>query len=183
MPNFDPRVAVELPGDHRRPILTIGMPVYDSYPQLALTLMAILQGHPEILPDVEFVVLDNNPKSGHGHDTREFVTKKLPHGHYVAIGPYSGTYVKDLVVRAAQTEYVLVMDSHITLPAGSLMKLINFLKRSHPTNDLFQGPIVEPNGTTFATHMNPGIGSYNFGRWGTYRGPAMKKPDIYQVPL
>ncbi len=159
------------------------MAVHDDYAGVAFTIMNILLNHAESLPDIEFLLVDNNPGTGESNDAKKFMLSKIPNGRYTAISPYTGSFVKNQVIQAANTEYVLCIDSHVMLAAGSIRKLIAFLRAVGITNDLFHGPILTERGTIHATHMNPGFSGGNFGRWGTYQGDEMKNPDIYQVPL
>lgn len=176
----------EIGPKRRNPILTIGMAVYEGFGDLALTISNLILNHRDAMHDIDILVVDNCPKSKDGEDTRNLLTNEVPHGHYCAFGPYCGTYVKEQVVRAAQTEYVMVMDPHVTLASGSLKKLVSFLRQTGDSNDLFHGPLLSIGGGTHATHMNPAFSNTNFGRWGTYqpaKHPGMLNPDIYEVPL
>lgn len=183
---FDPRIDAGHASKQqlkRPPILTIGMPVYNDYAGVAFTITSLLLHHPEVLPDVEFLVVDNNPDCPEGRDVAHMLKHNVPNSHYVAFKPYSGTLVKNQVVAAAQTEYVLCCDSHVMFKPGSIAKLIKFLKATGSCNDLFQGPLIDAKGSIHATHMLPAFRSTNFGIWGTYRTPEMDNPDMYELPL
>jgi hypothetical protein len=47
--------------DEKTSKLTIGMATYDDYDGVYFTLQAIRLYHPEIINDVEFIIIDNNP--------------------------------------------------------------------------------------------------------------------------
>lgn len=176
----DQRIWKPKPKSHE-PILTIGMPNYKDRAGASFTIANILQTHSECLKDIEILVLDNCPGTDHSEDITSML-KGIPNAHYVAYTPYAGSFAKNAVFMASQTEYVLCCDSHITFLPGALKKLINFLRASHPTNDLFQGPIATIDGKTHATHMNPALRRHNFGIWGTYKDPKIDE-EIYEVPM
>ena len=48
------------------PKLTIGMAHFDDYHGAYFTIQSLRMYHPEIIKDVEFVVIDNSPNSDHG---------------------------------------------------------------------------------------------------------------------
>ena len=54
-----PRRSPDSPGG--RPLLAIGMATYDDYDGVYFSIQAIRLYHPEILPFVEFIVVDNHP--------------------------------------------------------------------------------------------------------------------------
>ena len=53
--------------------LTIGMATHDDYDGLYFSLQSIRLHHPEILDDIEFVIIDNNPNSAHGKSIRNLL--------------------------------------------------------------------------------------------------------------
>lgn len=166
-----------------RPILTVGMAVHEDFPGVAYTITNILLTQSKALPYIEFVVVDNSPRSVHTEDTRIFVEQKIPKGHYCAFAPYTGTCVKNQVIAAAETEYVLCLDSHVLLYPGALEKLVGFLRQiGGDCNDMFQGPLINEMGGLHATHMNPAFRGGNIGTWGSFHGDRILK-EIYEVPL
>lgn len=183
---LDPRITPPTVKGKRKKLLTIGMAVHRDFPSFAQTMISLLQGHAEIVDQVDFVLVDNDPRSGHGEDCQAWMRSKIPGANYCAVEPAKGpTISKNLVVNAAQTEYVMCIDSHVSLVPGSIAKLLKFLSAVGVTNDLFQGPLVDEMGRIYATHMNPGISGGNFGRWGTYRenGQVIDPADYYEVPM
>lgn len=169
-----------------KPLLTIVTGVYDDYPGLAFTLANLTLNHADCMPMIEIVVVDNNPTSGHGMDCASLLNK-IPNARYNVLTPYSGTMgVKNAAVLAAETEYVMWIDSHVFLKPGSLKKLLSFLSAIGSSNDLFQGPMIDQFGSIYATHMNPGLSGGNFGRWGTYRDDnrlPIDNCDLYEIPM
>lgn len=182
--HIDNRTGSAIGNSQRPRLLTIGMANHADYPGFAFTMINLMHDHPEVAQDVEFLVLDNAPDTGDGKDVKRLMDK-VPNGHYCSMVPYKGTMgAKEAVIRASQTEYVMVIDSHIHIPAGAIAKTVRFLKSVGLTNDLFHGPMLNESGEIYATHMNPAFSGGNFGRWGTFRdnGVPIDNCDYYQVP-
>ena len=74
---------------------------------------------------------------------------------YLAYGGRGGTGVRDVLFREANSEFVLVMDSHVLFSSGSLAKLIAFLRTQTDSNDLWQGPLIYDDLRSLSTHFAP----------------------------
>jgi hypothetical protein len=185
---------MDLPQDTRigrkngRPkaILTIATPVVNDFDSWSQTMVGFVNQLGKDIDKVELLAVDNDPTTGDGYDTRKFCMK-LPNCRYVGCGPRQGTFVgKEMCMQNANTEYVLVCDSHIVFQDGALLKLLRFLTEMGPCNDLFHGPICNERWEIFGTHMNPALGDGNFGRWGSYRdenGMVIDNCELYKVPM
>ena len=151
----------------KEPILTIGMANHDDYSGVWFTIQTIRFYHHEIIDDVEFLLLDNSPLTKHGETNRNYITKTLgSKGHYLSVSARKSTSLRNMVIDAANTEYVMCLDSHVLLQPGSLAKLIKFLKLSQGCPDIFHGPLMHENSSIVGTHMNPAFRGRNFGTWG-----------------
>lgn len=170
-----------------RPILTIAVPTCNDFDSCSQTMVNLVNQLGPSLPEVEFVIVDNSPTTGDGYDVRKMATHKLPNCHYVSLGPRQATFAgKQVCIEAAQTEWVMVIDSHILLIEGALRQLLRFIKEIGPSNDLFHGPICTERWEIFGTHMNPALGDGNFGRWGSYRTPeglVIDNCECYKLPM
>lgn len=123
--------------------LTIGMATYDDFDGIFFSIKAIRLYHPEILKDVEFLIIDNNPDGEHSEAVKTFLKEEVPEKcRYI---PYRGkvtSFTKYKVFELAQTPYVLCMDCHVLFEKGSLKKLLDYYKKNPETNDLLQGPLM-----------------------------------------
>src|SRR6202011_2270103 len=109
---------------HREPkFLTIGMATHDDYDGCYFTIQSIRLYHPEIVPDIEFLVLDNN-STGPCAKALKALEGWIPNYRYLPCRTTQGTAVRDYVFREAAGEFVLCVDCHVLFPPGSLAKLI-----------------------------------------------------------
>lgn len=164
--------------------LTIGTVVYDDYDGLYFTLQAIRLYHPEVLPDLEFIVVDNNPWSPAGRATEDLVTRwvKQP-ARYVPFTAWRGTAVRDLIFQHAATEAVLCLDCHVLLVPGSLRRLLDFICAGQDEGNLLQGPLVYDDLENVSTHMAPVWRDRMWGTWATDPlGCTVTNPP-FEVPM
>ena len=107
------------PTSRREPkFLTIGMATHDDYDGVYFSIQAIRLYHSEILSDVEFLVIDNNP-AGPCANALKALENWASDYRYVPYRTSQGTAVRDLIFREASGEFVLCMDSHILFTPGS----------------------------------------------------------------
>ena len=106
--------------------LTIGICVYDDYDGAFFTLQSLRMYHSEVMDRVEFVVINNNPASEHGKALKNIVDTITEPKTYLEYTKYSSPFIKGKIFDIAETEYVLVMDSHVLLEPGSLKKLLDY---------------------------------------------------------
>src|SRR5271165_1424755 len=104
---------------YERKFLTIGMAVYDDYDGLYFTMQAIRLYHPEILSDVEFLVVDNNP-AGPCATALKDLGSWAPNYRYLPYRSHQGSAVRDLIFREAAGDFVLCIDCHVLFPPGEL---------------------------------------------------------------
>lgn len=160
----EPEIPKATPRGERK-FLTIGMATRDDYDGCYFTIQAIRLYHPEILDDVEFLLIDNNPAGPCGKPLKA-LEGWAPNYRYIPHRSRQGTALRDLIFREAAGDFVLCVDSHVFFPAGALARLIGYF-RSHPdTKDLVQGPLVgddfKPMGTCFQPVWSYGM----YGIWG-----------------
>ncbi|WP_165614978.1 glycosyltransferase [Yoonia tamlensis] len=146
------------------PRLTIGMATYDDYDGVYFSLQAIRLYHPEILDEVEFLVLDNNP-TGACAPALKRLENNIPNYRYIPATGIKGTAVRDYIFYEAYGEYVLSMDCHVFFTPGSLKRLLDYYAANPDTDDLLQGPLLHDDLNTVATHFVPKWSSGMFGIW------------------
>jgi hypothetical protein len=157
--------------------LTIGTVVYDDFDGLYFSLQAIRMYHSEVINDIEFVVINTNPNSPNGRETKNFCTEKWIQEplQYFEDDNKMGTATRTKIFDYAKTPYVLVMDSHILLEAGSLKKLIEFFDAGEDEGNLIQGPILYDNLAVGGTHFEPIWSHGMYGKWAIDQNYKHKK--------
>ena len=168
----------------RRPRLTIGMACYDDFNGVYFTIQSLRTYQPEVIDDVEFLVVDNHPDGAEGQTVRDFVTNWVPNTRYVPAPEAVGTSApRELVFRLAEGEAVLCLDCHVLLAPGSLRGLIQFYEANPDCRDLLHGPLLFDNGYVGATHMDPMWRDEMLGVWGVDpRGESADAPP-FEIPM
>lgn len=162
--------------------LTIGMATYDDYDGVYFTIQAMRMYHPEVMDQVQFVVLDNNPQ-GPAAPELKGLERWIPNFRYVPYLERSGTAVRDFLFSEAEGTYVLCVDCHVLLEAGSLKRLIEYFDAHPDTSDLLQGPLLYDGLDTTSTHFDP---VWRQGMWGTWgNDPRAKDPNEppFEIPM
>ena len=137
------------------PVLTIGMATYNDYDGVYFSVQALRMYHPEVMDQVEILVIDNKPDSPHGEEVKRFIESYVTNGRYVPFTEWESSFVKGQVFEHAQGEYVLCIDCHVLLVPGALAKLISYYNTFPNTKDLLQGPLVHDDLKNFYTHFEP----------------------------
>ncbi|MBV9612590.1 MAG: glycosyltransferase family 25 protein [Acidobacteriaceae bacterium] len=162
--------------------LTIGMCTYDDYDGVYFSAQAIRLYHPEITAESEILVLDNHP-GGSCSPALQGLQRMVPGYRCISVEGRSGTAIRDILFREANSEYVLVMDSHVFFAPGSLARLIAFLKTQADSKDLWQGPLLYDDHRSLSTHFRPEWSAGMYGVWDCdERG---KEPDAapFEIPM
>lgn len=162
--------------------LTVGMATYDDYDGVYFTLQAIRLHHPEILGDVEFVVVDNNPNGPCSGALRE-LGNWISNYRYIAKGEISGTAIRDSVFREARTKFVLCIDCHVLIANGALKRLIDYFDADPETSDLLQGPLIYDDLTGYSTHFAPQWQAGMYGVWESDPRGADPEAPPFEIPM
>jgi hypothetical protein len=156
--------------------LTVGMACHNDWHGVYFTIQSLRMHHAREVQRCELVVVDNDPDGKEGGWTRDLVENWLaPHAgsgpgqfaavRYVRAPEIEGTAApRDLVFQGASGEYVLCMDCHVLLAAGSLTRLIEFWD-GNPSKDIVGGPIFMDNLVTYGTHFDD---VWRDGMWGVW---------------
>lgn len=146
--------------------LTIGMCVYDDFDGLFFTIQSIRMFHKEVLDDIEFIVINNNPNSAAGDLIRDFMFTHVTNVFkYLDFERYAGTAIRDKIFQMADTPYVLVVDSHVLIEPGAIKKLIDFYDEGKDEGNLLHGPLIHDNFKDVSTHFNRNWGAHMYGQW------------------
>ncbi len=163
--------------------LTIGMAVYDDYDGVYFTIQAIRLVHTAEIDDIAFLIVDNKP-GGPVSAALETLAKRVPDCRYIPFAGYSSTGVRDIIFREATTEYVMCVDSHIMLEAGSIRALLAYFDERPGSLDIVQGPLLQDSlAGSVATHFNDEWGGGMWGQWGwDPRGQDPSGPP-FEIPM
>lgn len=163
--------------------LTIGMATHDDYDGLYFTIQNIRMFHREVLDNIEFIIIDNNPNSKHGECIRKLLNWINEPVQYLPFTKYQSTSVKNKIFDLADTPYVLCIDSHVLIEPEAIKNLIDFYDRKEDEYNLLQGPLVYDDMTSISTHFDLNVwGSYMWGQWATDdRGVNPDNPP-FEIP-
>lgn len=162
--------------------LTIGIPTYDDYDGLYFSIQSIRTYHKEVLNDIEFVIIDNNPNGKHGESIRKLLSWIKEPIQYLPYTKHKSTTVKNKVFDLAETPYVLCIDSHVLLEPGSIKKLIDFYENNEDHGNLLQGPLVYDDMDNISTHFELKWSSHMWGIWGTDPRGIDPNSKCFEIP-
>jgi len=162
-------------------LLTIGMATYDDYDGVFFTIQSLRLYHSICDTDkVEFLVIDNNPESKHGKETKKFV--ESINGTYVPFTDKKSSFVKYEVAKLAKGKYVLQMDCHVMLYPEAVDYLLKYFENNEDTRDLIQGPMGHNNFKVVNTHWNPIFRGHMYGVW-AHNKEAYDRGEPFEIPM
>lgn len=169
--------------------LTIGMATYRDWPGVWATIQSIRTNHQEVLDQVEFVVVDNDPdgdpnggENSHSGKCRRLVEKVG--GIYDHFTKVQGTAAaKGRIFELATAPTVLVMDCHVLLPSLTLAWLIKYAEDHPDSKDLWQGPCIGDGGVDdiIGSHFDTRWGSLMYGQWSIDQ--RVHGDDPFEIPM
>lgn len=164
------------------PKLTIGMVTYDDFDGVYFTIQSIRLYHPEILPEIEFLIIDNNPAGKHAEAVKKFTNSVKDPIRYIPFSRYKSTAVRNRLFWAARTEYVLCTDCHVQFAPGALRRLIDYFDAGEDKGNLLQGPLLYDDLRNVSTHFDLIWRGHMWGVWGC--NPAGKDPNAppFEIP-
>jgi hypothetical protein len=154
------------------PKLTIGMAHYDDYHGAYFTIQALRLYHPEVIKDIQFVVIDNSPHTQHGSLLKGFVEGAARRGtagaKYIPLTDPKGTSPsRNAIFDHADGDFVLVNDCHVMYPSGSIKRLLDYYQANPKTNNIYSGPLVYDGMDQVTTHFNDEWRGEMWGTWGS----------------
>lgn len=162
--------------------LTIGMATYDDYDGVYFSVQAVRLYHPEILSEMDFLVIDNHPDGPCAAALKE-LEHSIPNYRYVPFNSRSGTVVRDCIFAETSSDFVLCMDCHVFIVPGALQRLLHYFEAHLKTRDLLQGPLVYDDLSGISTHFHPAWREGMYGYWETdERGKDPEGPP-FEVPM
>lgn len=162
--------------------LTIGMAVHDDLDGIYFTIQSIRMYHKEVLDDIEFVIIDNNPSGNHSKCIREFLDWIDEPVQYLPFTKYNSTIVRNKIFDLADTPYVLSIDSHVLIEQGAIKKLIQFYENKQDKGNLLQGPLVYDDLRGISTHFDLIWQSNMWGVWGNDKRGEDPNGSPFEIP-
>ena len=154
--------------------LTVGMAVYQDFANLWSTVTALRMYHPEVLEQLDIVVVDNAPDTPDGERCKDFVENwvakqpGLGQARYIPFGDFNSTAApRNHVFQVAEAPNVLVMDSHVMIEPEGVRRLIEWYEANPDTQDFFHGPLIYDDLHHPSTHFQDEWRSEMWGTWGT----------------
>jgi glycosyltransferase involved in cell wall biosynthesis len=163
--------------------LTIGMPTYDDYHGVYFSIQAIRLYNPEIIDDIDFVIIDNNPEGSHSDALKHFSNSSTSIKYVAYSGQVGPANAKNRVFEEAATPYVLCMDSHVLFEAGTLKKLLDYYENNPRTGDLLHGPLLYDDAKTISTHFDPNWRGQMYGTWATDERAKDKNAQPFMIEM
>lgn len=147
--------------------LTIGMLAIDDFDGIYHTIQTIRLYHPEVLDEIEIIVVDNNPTGHHALMTQDFMKKCLLEvaSRYVSFSYRVGSLLKEKIYQYADTPYILCVDPGVSFVSGSLRKLIDFFERGEDNGNIIQGPMIESSLNDCWTHLTEEWNGISYGKF------------------
>ena len=145
--------------------LTIGMATYNDYDGVYFTVQSLRMYHPEVMEDVEFVIINNSPDENHHNALNSFCKHVKEPINYVQFTDYSSTAIRNLIFDYANTPYVLVVDCHVLMEPGSIKRLIDFFDEGKDNGNFLQGPLLHDDLVSVSTSFNDKWGGGMHGQW------------------
>tara|TARA_R110000765_G_scaffold288759_4_gene384972 strand:+ start:4330 stop:6237 length:1908 start_codon:yes stop_codon:yes gene_type:complete len=154
------------------PKLTIGMAHFEDYHGVYFTIQSLRLHHPEVMKDVEFVVIDNSPDSSHGEHLERSIRGWAHIGtagaqYYPLKSPTGTSCSRNKIFEMATGDAVLAIDCHVMFPANSIKRLIDFYDENPTTKDIYTGPLIYDSLDNKTTHFNDEWRGEMWGTWGS----------------
>jgi len=162
--------------------VTIGIATYDDFDGAWFTINSLYLHHPEVMEVAEVVLIDNRGNGPESPELKRFDTQ-LPNVRYVPSRSYSSTAVRDQLFAHARGELVIVLDSHVLLPAGALQSVIEWFGGHPDSRDLVHGPMLAAdNRKNSASHMDPVWNAGMYGVWGYDERADDVGGEAFEIP-
>lgn len=121
--------------------LTIGSAVYDDFDGIYFTYQSLRLNNADIIDQLDFVVIDNNPYSTQGQATRLFC-KSSQNIRYIPYTDKTGTSIRNAIFDNAKGKFCMSIDCHVLFEPDTIKRLVKFLDKNENSNDLFHGPLL-----------------------------------------
>lgn len=152
------------------PLLSVAMAHYDDFSGLFPTIQSIRLNNADLMPQCEFVVVDNSPEDQKTGKAIQDLLSSMPECHpskYVAMPGNKGTSLsREAIFAHATGKYVVVMDCHLELWPKSLHALLAHYESDPESIDIISGPLLMDSLRNVATHFDDQWSDAMWGTWG-----------------
>jgi hypothetical protein len=155
--------------------LTVGIATYRDFDGLYFTLQSLRAHHGT---GFDVLVLDNAPE----RCVRSEAVTRAVGGRYRHRPDLTGTSKsRDALFRLAESEWVMVCDSHVLFELGAIAALSERIAKPEHAKDLLTGPLVWDDGVGVSTHWRPNAEP---GLWGVWdRDPRIDREEHFEIPM
>lgn len=161
--------------------LTIGMCTYDDFHGVYFSVQALRMYHNIVnTNDTEIIVVDNNPSSKHGKETKRFVESKI-NCRYIPMTHINSTSIKNEIFCHAEGRITICMDCHVLLVKGAIDSVLHYYSDPNNQKDLVSGPLLYDDLKSMSTHFKPVFNNHMYGVWGTDQKIHENKP--FEIPM
>lgn len=154
--------------------LTVGMVVYEEFPNAWFTVQALRAMHGN---RVKLLVLDAAPR---GCSQTRAVTLAAGGAYHSRPDLCHTAAGRDHLVRLAETPWVLVMDPHVIVEPGGLDALMLAVADGSHDRDILAGPLLIDDGRGLWTHWRPDAPGRLWGEWET--DPRAGGAEAFDIP-
>jgi len=158
------------------------MATYDDYDGVYFTIQSLRLHHDLDKKDVDFLVIDNNPSSKHGEETKKFVKDKIG-GKYIPYTDSNTSFTKYKIFDYAESDYTICLDSHVMICKNGISNLIDYFEKDTSNQkNLVQGPLLYDDLKNISTHFDPVWRGSMYGTWATNK-EALEKNEPFDIPM
>ena len=162
--------------------LTIGMATYDDFHGVYFTIQSLKLHHPFITNEnTEFIVIDNNPESQHGQETKK-LSNWVGNIKYIPYTQKQSTSVRNEIFKNAEGQYTICMDPHVLLAPGSIETLLEYYEKNPDCKNIVQGPMIYDDLISYATSFKPEWRDHMYGTWDTDTA-SCEKGEPFSIPM
>ncbi|MCP3952412.1 MAG: glycosyltransferase, partial [Desulfobacterales bacterium] len=162
--------------------LCIGMATYDDYDGVYFSLQAIRLYHPEVLDDIEFIVIDNHPE-GPCAESLKRLENWASNYRYVPCDTIRGPWARYSITKEANADYILCIDSHVLIEPGVIKKLLDYFDQYPDTPDLLQGPLLNDDMRNISSHFVPSWSGGMYGTWSADTRAIDPAGPAFDIPM
>ena len=164
--------------------LTIGSAVYDDYEGVYFTYQSLRLNNQDVLDDIEFIIIDNNPQSAEGKAVKSFC-QNTGAIKYIPFTKKTSNAIKNEIFKHSESEFCMSIDCHVLFEPNTIKRLLSFLGDNQGSDDLYHGPmfyddIVKSNP---CTHMDPVWRGDMFGIWANDKRGFEANSEPFEIPM
>lgn len=163
--------------------LTIGMATFDDFEGVYFTIQSIRLNNLDRLDELDLVVIDNNPTSAEGLQTKEFCGKARV--RYLEETTWRSTAIRDRIFSEALAPWALSIDPHVLFEPRTIDRLMDFVDDAEE-RVLYHGVMCYDyleQGAKVVTHMDPEWRENMYGTWGHDPKGIDPACQPYEIPM